>query len=108
MLTIFTRHRHALALTAAAASWGFATAITKHAVNEIPPTTLLPLQLASSLLVLGPLVLFRVNRGRGRRSCGGSATSAFLTQAFLMLSASSAWSTSQPACRSCSGRPNRY
>jgi len=59
MLTIFTRHRHALALTAAAASWGFATAITKHAVNEISPTTLLPLQLASSLLVLGPLVLFR-------------------------------------------------
>lgn len=59
MLSIFTRHRHALALTAAAAAWGFATAMTKHAVEEIPPTTLLPLQLVSSLLVLGPLVLFR-------------------------------------------------
>lgn len=38
MLTTFARHRHALSLTTAAASWGIATAIAKHAVGEIPPT----------------------------------------------------------------------
>lgn len=59
MLTKLVRHRHALSLIAAAAAWGTATAIAKRAVNEIPPTTLLPIQLAASLMVLSPVVLLR-------------------------------------------------
>jgi drug/metabolite transporter (DMT)-like permease len=62
MLTRIALHRHALALTGAAASWGIATVIAKHALSEIPPTILLPIQLAASLLLLGPLTLLR--RGR--------------------------------------------
>ncbi|HJR86706.1 MAG TPA: DMT family transporter [Acidimicrobiia bacterium] len=44
-----------LVLTAAAASWGVATVISKQAVTEIPPLALLPIQLITSLLVLGAL-----------------------------------------------------
>ncbi len=59
MLTQHAHRRRVLSLIAAAASWGIATAIAKRAVGEIPPTTLLPIQLAASLLILGPLVVFR-------------------------------------------------
>ena len=40
-------------LVAAAACWGTATAISKRAVDEIAPTTLLPIELAISVAVLG-------------------------------------------------------
>src|SRR4051812_17232992 len=44
--------RDVLALILAAASWGVGTVISKRALEEIPPLTLLPVQLASSLVVL--------------------------------------------------------
>ena len=53
-----------LALILAAASWGIGVVISKRAVAEIPPLTLLPIQLAASLLVLA--VLMRI-RGRPLR-----------------------------------------
>ncbi|MEO8228930.1 MAG: DMT family transporter [Chloroflexota bacterium] len=40
----------------AAASWGVGTVISKRALDEIPPLTLLPIQLAASLLVLTVLM----------------------------------------------------
>ncbi len=43
----------AWSLVAAAACWGIATAISKRAVDEIAPTTLLPIELAISIAVLG-------------------------------------------------------
>lgn len=43
----------ALALTLAAASWGIGTVVSKRATAEIPPLTLLFIQLAASLIVLG-------------------------------------------------------
>jgi probable blue pigment (indigoidine) exporter len=45
-------YRHAFFLTGAAAAWGVATVISKRAVDEIPPLTLLPVQLAVSVTVL--------------------------------------------------------
>ncbi len=49
--------RHAaLLLTGAAACWGFATVISKRAVDEIPPLTLLPMQLAVSVVTLTILI----------------------------------------------------
>ncbi len=44
--------RTVLALTLAAASWGIGTVVSKRATTEIPPLTLLPIQLAASLLVV--------------------------------------------------------
>jgi drug/metabolite transporter (DMT)-like permease len=49
--------RDLVLLTLAAASWGVGTVVSKRAVEEIPPFTLLPIQLASSLVVL--VVLMR-------------------------------------------------
>lgn len=49
--------RDYLPLILAAACWGFGTVISKRAVAEIPPLTLLPIQLGSSLLLL--LILMR-------------------------------------------------
>ena len=46
-----SRHDY-LPLILAAACWGFGTVISKRAVAEIPPLTLLPIQLGSSLLLL--------------------------------------------------------
>ena len=43
-------------LTLAAASWGVGTVVSKRAVEEIPPFTLLPIQLAASLVVLVALM----------------------------------------------------
>jgi drug/metabolite transporter (DMT)-like permease len=50
--------RDYLPLILAAACWGFGTVISKRAVAEIPPLTLLPSQLGSSLLLL--VILMRV------------------------------------------------
>ena len=44
---------HALALIAAAACWGLGAVASKHAVAEFAPTSLLTVQLASSIVVLG-------------------------------------------------------
>ena len=54
--------RHVLSLVLAAACWGIGTAVSKQAVAEIPPLTLLAAQLAVSLLFLAP-----VARRRGER-----------------------------------------
>lgn len=51
--------RAALALTLAAASWGLGTVVSKRAVDEIPPLTLLPIQLAASLIVMVLLMRWR-------------------------------------------------
>jgi drug/metabolite transporter (DMT)-like permease len=51
--------RSVVALVLAAASWGFGTVVSKHAVAEIPPLTLLPIQLAASLLLLVVLMRWR-------------------------------------------------
>jgi drug/metabolite transporter (DMT)-like permease len=49
--------KYYLVLTAAAASWGVATVISKQAVSEIPPLVLLPIQLMTSLLFLGSMMI---------------------------------------------------
>ncbi len=56
MLVFLSRHRYSLSLTAAAAAWGLATVISKRAVEEIPPLTLLPMQLTVSVGALAILV----------------------------------------------------
>ena len=48
-----------LALTLAAASWGVGTVISKRATAEIPPLTLLLIQLAASLVVLALFMRWR-------------------------------------------------
>lgn len=51
--------RSILALILAAAAWGTGTVVSKRAVAEIPPLTLLPIQLAASLVVLVLLLRWR-------------------------------------------------
>lgn len=58
MLTLH-RRRSAPALIGAAACWGIATVLTKHALGEIPPLTLLPIQLGASVMLVTPLLLVR-------------------------------------------------
>lgn len=48
-----------LALILAAASWGVGTVVSKRATAEIPPLTLLLIQLAASLVVLGLFMRWR-------------------------------------------------
>ena len=48
-----TPNRSTLALIGAAASWGIATAISKRAVEELPPLVLLSIQLSASVVALG-------------------------------------------------------
>jgi probable blue pigment (indigoidine) exporter len=48
-----------LALTLAAACWGLGTVVSKRAVAEIPPLTLLPIQLGASLVLLAVLMRAR-------------------------------------------------
>jgi probable blue pigment (indigoidine) exporter len=48
--------RDVVLLALAAASWGVGTVISKRAVEDIPPFTLLPIQLAASLVVLAVLM----------------------------------------------------
>jgi probable blue pigment (indigoidine) exporter len=70
--------RTALALIVAAASWGLGTVISKHAVDEVPPLTLLPIQLASSLAVLG------IFMGRQRLPFRGTSGSPILGRLGLL------------------------
>ena len=70
MFGLSASRRVAVSLILAAACWGTGTAISKRAVAEIPPLTLLPVQLAVSLAVL--LSLMRL---RGERLPAGSASS---------------------------------
>ena len=51
--------RTVLALILAAACWGLGTVVSKRAIAEIPPLTLLPIQLGSSLVALGLLMRWR-------------------------------------------------
>jgi drug/metabolite transporter (DMT)-like permease len=51
--------RSVLALILAAAAWGTGTVVSKRAVVEIPPLTLLPIQLAVSVVVLVALMRLR-------------------------------------------------
>ncbi len=51
--------RTVLALVLAAACWGLGTVISKRATDEIPPLTLLPIQLGASLVVLASLMRWR-------------------------------------------------
>lgn len=55
-----SHRRTALALILAAACWGFGTVISKRAVAELPPLTLLSVQLGASLALL--LALMRLRR----------------------------------------------
>ena len=48
--------RDLVALTLAATCWGVGTVVSKAALAEVPPLTLLPIQLAASLAVLGILM----------------------------------------------------
>ena len=48
--------RDLLALTLAATCWGLGTVVSKAALDEVPPLTLLPIQLAASLAVLAVLM----------------------------------------------------
>ena len=54
--------RDALALILAAACWGVGTAVSKQAVAEVPPLTLLPVQLGISLAFLALVVRRRGDR----------------------------------------------
>ncbi|MGH9892574.1 MAG: DMT family transporter, partial [bacterium] len=47
---------------AAAAAWGVATVISKRAVTEIPPLALLPIQLSTSVAVIGVVMRVRGDR----------------------------------------------
>ncbi len=51
--------RTVLALILAAACWGLGTVVNKRAIAEIPPLTLLPIQLGASLAVLAILMRWR-------------------------------------------------
>jgi probable blue pigment (indigoidine) exporter len=59
-------HAPVWSLVAAAAAWGVATVISKRAVDEIEPLTLLPIELAVSVAVLGAAAT--VSGQRVRRS----------------------------------------
>jgi probable blue pigment (indigoidine) exporter len=60
------RWRNVAQLILAAACWGTGTVVSKQAIAELPPLTLLPMQLAASVAVL--LVVTRL---RGERMAGG-------------------------------------
>jgi probable blue pigment (indigoidine) exporter len=60
MPTFLQRYHYAFSLTAAAACWGIATVISKRAVEEIPPLTLLPIQLGVSVAVLAAAAVGRI------------------------------------------------
>lgn len=56
MLAQSTFRRSSLFLIGAAAAWGLASAVSKRAVEEIPPLTLFPIQIGVSLVTLGTIV----------------------------------------------------
>ena len=53
------RSRNILALAGAAAAWGIGTVISKRAVDEVPPLTLIAIQLSASLAILAVLMRIR-------------------------------------------------
>ena len=59
MFALTPPRRTAIALTFAAACWGFGTVVSKRAIEEIPPLTLLPIQLGASLVFLAFLMRWR-------------------------------------------------
>ena len=60
-----------IALVLAAACWGAATVITKHVLTDIPPLTLLVLQLTVSVVFLWAIVLVqRLHLPQGRDIVG--------------------------------------
>ena len=59
MSTSPVARRDVLALVLAATCWGVGTVISKAALDEVPPLTLLPIQLAVSLVILGVLMRLR-------------------------------------------------
>ena len=59
MLDVVRVHRFQLSLVVAAACWGGATVVSKRAVEEIEPLTLLSLELTVSVAVLGEAMLIR-------------------------------------------------
>lgn len=66
-------NRNAVFLVLAAACWGSGTVVSKQAVAEIPPLTLLPIQLAASVLFLAVVAWARGERlpqGRDGRLLG--------------------------------------
>jgi probable blue pigment (indigoidine) exporter len=69
MPATISHRRTALALTLAAACWGLGTVVSKRAVAELPPLTLLSVQLGASLTLL--LYLMRL-RGLPIRDRGAS------------------------------------
>ena len=64
MLNDVRVHRFQLSLVVAAACWGGATVISKRAVEEIEPLTLLPLELTVSVAVLAVAMAMRHERVR--------------------------------------------
>lgn len=62
------RSRDLVLLVLAAASWGFGTVISKRAVGELPPLTLLLVQLAASVVLLSLLMRSRGLSLRGSPS----------------------------------------
>ena len=56
MPDVLARHRYSFSLIAAAASWGVATVISKRALDEISASTLLPIQLAFSVMILATIL----------------------------------------------------
>ena len=56
MATSPVARRDLIALVLAATCWGVGTVISKAALDEVPPLTLLPIQLAVSLVILGVLM----------------------------------------------------
>ena len=56
MSTVPVARRDLVALVLAATCWGVGTVISKAALDEVPPLTLLPIQLAVSLVILGLLM----------------------------------------------------
>jgi drug/metabolite transporter (DMT)-like permease len=57
-----SNRRHVIQLVLAAACWGTGTVVSKQAVAELPPLSLLGLQLAVSVAVLGVVVWLRGER----------------------------------------------
>lgn len=62
MSNVVRVHRFQLSLVVAAACWGGATVVSKRAVEEIEPLTLLPLELTVSVTVLAVAMLVRRER----------------------------------------------
>ncbi len=56
MASLPMARRDVVALILAAACWGLGTVVSKAALGEVPPVTLLPMQLAASLVVLAMLL----------------------------------------------------